>query len=175
MKKFKILELKLEKRCHELRASGASYSEIANTLTQEAGHKISRFIVQKYLQGSTKARTEIMQKSRDIKVEELELFFQAHQQLIDLNKNMKELYEILVKEGKYREAIQASNNILHQVELVLKVLGEIKKEVQAPVTINYLDLSQKIVHVLPDLEKQGFIKILKRPPTMPEYKPELDR
>jgi len=146
----------------KLYSSGMNYSDISRNIQEKFGIEANSTQVKKIIalfqnrksdliEGDNKLKQMVKGAILDTK-KELE---RIHQECIDILDEAKRIKD-------FRSRISAIREIRGQLELQEKIIQRITS-IGGGSKINKLELTQVIVNSLEDLEKQGVIKILKKP------------
>ena len=133
------------------------YRTISTELEKRFNYKTSHQTIKNFIDsGGMLEQTKDTVEARDV--------LNVLKQLEKVNKKMWEIFKTVDKDvDKYGYArANILNKILQQLEFMSKLLGKLSST-KITANISYLNFSVKVTKYLTVLEKEGFIKIIKRP------------
>jgi len=175
-----------QKKAIKLNVEGLSHSAIADKLNEEFGSDLTVQNINAFLRRNKNKSFQVLKEEKNFDQKLAKTYFSTLNQINALNselwkffyeiKKQPELKDKIIKCTKcgrrvvlqmqsYGLLLKTAEQILKQIEHVDKVMGRIKDK-SLTINYNYVDLSKKLVNVLPQLmhqaERQGLIKILKK-------------
>ena len=154
-----MAEPKTLQKIGKLRSGGMSFQGIANRLIQEDGIKTGYMAVKRaYEIYSTKSK-DIVAGDNQLKTELQEVVLDTKNQLKLINESV---WEVLRNSGKDGITLQATREILKQLEFQEKMLNRMEEGFDFR-KANKIEITQIVVNSLESLEKAGYIKILNKP------------
>lgn len=145
----KIIKHNLEETAHQLKTEGYSDSEIATSLSEESGEKISRYSVLRYFQSNgdavqqrVKQREEVVEKAID---ERLDVVKQLNQ----INKAAMHFLRQALESNDSNKAMKAMREVREQLEFQAKLLGDLPdQQVNINVEGDLIKFEQRIIQIV---------------------------
>jgi len=154
----------------KMRSQGMGYRGIAQELFDRFDFKVSHMGVKTFFDNlgveALGLRKMSVTKASMTAEEMRKEILDTKEQLKKINTEMWELYKEIKEEGKDKFGISRANmldKILRQLEFNSRQLGRITSAAINITQINYVDFAVTISKYLDIWEKEGYIKILKRP------------
>jgi ssDNA-binding Zn-finger/Zn-ribbon topoisomerase 1 len=168
------------------KAQGFSDRQIAEDLSVTYP-EITYQDVNAFLTKRKQNAVKVMRESGKLEQKFAEQYFDTINQLNELNQAILQEFYALKENPEYRqtevacpecgkkikvrykssqELIRAADHLLKQISHVDEILGRLKKNASTNVTYNIVDMTQKVVKIVPDIiaqyERRGYIKVLKK-------------
>ena len=175
-----------QKHALKLKGEGMALSLITQELNEKYNADLKERTVKEFFQRSRNKSFQILKEDKNFQTKLAQTYFNTLEQINRLNKEVwsffyeikktPEIKDKIVKCGhcgrrivlqyqSYGLLLKAADHILKQIEHIDKVLGRMKDR-SLTLNYNFVDLSKKLVYVLPqlfhDAERKGIIKILSR-------------
>ena len=152
----------------KMRALGESYKSISDYLKKDYKLDVHENSIRKMYQQLGKQSTNMIKANDEVKAILQSEVLDTAKQLKTMNERMHKLYDEMqdsASRNRTTDMINISREIRNQLEFQAKVLQRFSDAPKVQ-NFNYIDMSTKVISMLGDLEKEGFIKILKN---LPEY------
>lgn len=150
------------KRISYLRSAGNNWAEITRTINSEYHFNISANNLKNIYDVFIVKRREIVEGDEQLKGELKQAVLDWRDQLKRANDLVWEVIHELRAKKQPEKVLQALDRLHSQLYLQNKILNEMNKSVSVT-QFNTINIVQAIKTHLPELEKQGFIKILDLP------------
>lgn len=177
---------KAQKDVIRLSVEGLSHAAISDRLNEEYGVDLNSQNISTFLNRNKGKSFSILREGRNFDQKLAKTYFDTLNQINNLNNELWQFFYEIKKQPELKDKIikcthcgkrvvlqmqsynlllKTAEQILKQIEHVDKVMGRIKDK---SLTVNYniVDMSRKLVQVLPqlmhDAERQGLIKITSR-------------
>lgn len=156
----------------KLKARGLSWKGITDKISDELGKEISVKAVRNAYDLVATKNAELMTEDEELKGKLTKIVFNQKDQIEKINKTCNSLLdELMESKEDPMAAISAMKEIREQIKLQKELLERLTDGFD-PNKINRIEYTNISVNNLNELEKQGYIKILRKPgqPYDPEYK-----
>jgi acetaldehyde dehydrogenase (acetylating) len=121
----KIVKFDLDERAVHLRGEKQlSFNEIATTLSDESGEKISKASVQRFFEARDRDRQKAVAMSSKLQAKVTEAEINTLTDIIECHDDLKFICKEAMKSGDYKTAIQAIDKRLSSIDLMNKALGK---------------------------------------------------
>ncbi len=152
------------KRISYLKQAGNGWSEIAKIVSKEFELQVTPNTIKNIYQTYIVRRREILEGDQQLKGELKQAVLDWKDQLTRANSIIWEVINNLRAKKKNRDLLHALDRLHSQLYLQNKILTEMNKNVSVT-QFNTIEITQTVMNNLKELEKGGFIKVLR----LPEY------
>ncbi|MHA1383249.1 MAG: hypothetical protein ACTSR3_05790 [Candidatus Helarchaeota archaeon] len=184
--KVENLGEKAQKYAIRLKVEGLSHSAIADELNSKFNSDLTGEQVRNFLRRKESKTFQILKEDRNFQYKLAKQYFNSMEQLNWLNEEMTTFFQEIKNDPEYSSRqvycpkcnhkfrvqlkafgtfLKTADHLLNQIKHVDAVLGRMQKK-SLNITYNYVDLSQKLIKVIPqlfhDAERKGIIKIIKK-------------
>lgn len=170
----------------KLNVEGLSHAAVRDKINEQFGGELTTQGISSFLRRSKNKSFQVFKEGKNFDQRLAKTYFDTLQQINELNSELWNFFYELKKEPELKDKIikcskcgrrmvlqmqsyglllKTAEQILKGIEHVDKVTGKLKDK-NLTITYNYLDMSKKLINVIPqlfhDAERQGMIKIIKK-------------